>query len=312
MALPADLVRHEVLPFLSLRCLVQLDSAVCDTEGRTHLMASMAEHTLSRHHFSKGLDCYKWVLSRRMRLSWFSLDSEVDIKLLLPLSPIFESVSALLLSFPLPDESLPDFTVIMQPISLKMLDVGYGWSTQWNEGILCSLLTRHTNLREITLSGGTHITNELFQCMAQHCGLLESLSVECSLDYVFDDSVLSQLFSACVHIRKIYWYGAAVSETMMQGIGKHSKKLENLLVSCSTLTDTGLLSVVQGCHKLRSLSIEATPHLTVTGLVLCSAHLTQLCELTVSDAMLGEEMLPFFKNCSSLTTFYGALTTYIY
>lgn len=305
LSLPVDIVRHSVLSFLSLKLLVQLDSAVCETVSRAHLMAIMTHYRLPQHHYTKGLDCYTWVHMRRMRLSWFYLQDNVDIEQLLPLRPIFESLRDLSVFYPLPDKNYLEFVGMLAPCSLHELCISHDDNSSWNEGLLQSFLAKQNSLRYVELLS-SNITNQLLLCIAQNCPLIESFSVE-SGDCTFEEAIIKQLFSACRKVRKIYWLGAAVNDTMLERIGVYSKKLETLCVESHCLTNKGLLSVVEGCPKLTSLSVELTAELTATGLALCSAHLTQLRELTVNNSILREDILHLFKNCTSLTAFSGKL-----
>eukprot|EP01117_Protostelium_nocturnum_P014775 TRINITY_DN5656_c0_g1_i1.p1 TRINITY_DN5656_c0_g1~~TRINITY_DN5656_c0_g1_i1.p1 ORF type:complete len:1811 (+),score=620.32 TRINITY_DN5656_c0_g1_i1:378-5810(+) len=188
--------------------------------------------------------------------------------------------------------------------SLRRLNLGNCWMMPPEDFI--SLLPRLSNLTDLNLESFDKLDSLIVNSIASFCPKLKNLNLTgCTK---LSDSSLQSIFQACSELDNVILTGCtsiadssfssapksilhlnltdcfSVSFNAMEFIGKRCLNLQIIKVAGSSINDTGLAALCQGCRSLQHLEINDGELITDTGLQLVTVALPQLHTLYLSGA----------------------------
>jgi len=284
--LPADLLRHSVWSQLTLKCLGQLDTAVCNKRIRPKLHESFggvrtAVDVPRRFPPHKNLQVYVWLSSRDIRPTNFTVSDNLNIDSMIERDMLsrLADIRTLRTETEVCLYTLVNLMHVAQMVSvncLRELSVTESGADICDE-LLCAILNRQQLLTHCNLSECNHLTDETIHYLAANCLHLEELSIHRCKGIRFSNSAMSALFATCINLKRVRLYPTAQEihlDFSLQQLSMHCPHLEELDIYYTT-RDLLLTPALQHCRKLRKLSLHGGSSVSVAQF----AEITQHCDL---------------------------------
>ena len=287
MKLPDDMFKQELLPYLTVQDIVNLDNACMNHKYRSQLMDKISGVILlgDKDKSMKAL-LFKWLGMRRIYLMNMNLIFEVE-----------------------------------NPITLYTLTP----SSIYNDYVNQFRYTRHIvmrgAIRDVTTKfiisycpcllsmvvgdckvSSHQITNKTLQLIAEHCtGRLQSLSFKrCGR---ITDTGLITISEHCPNLKSLkLYYCHEITDASIISISTHCTGLKLLnLRNCDQITDASIISISSHCTGLQSLDLWLCCQISDVSIIPISENCTGLKSLVVSWVKITDaSLIAIAKNCNEL------------
>jgi F-box/leucine-rich repeat protein 2/20 len=270
MKLPDDMFRLELLPYLTLDDIVNLDNACINHKYRPQLMEKInGVILLGDQDTSIKASLFKWLGMRRIYLikmlfvvSYFNLTpSSIENDYV----DQFRYTQNVVMRGAMRD----NMSIFIISHSLCMLSInisGHSSDPQVSDHALQSIAEHCTGLQLLSLSWCGGITDAGLITISEHCPNMNYLDI-----------------SNC----------GKITDTTIISISAHCTGLKSLnLERCNQITDDSIISISIHCTRLQSLNLENCYQITNASIISISTHCTGLLSLNlgccdqISDACI--------------------------
>jgi len=335
--LPDEMFRVELLPYLTVDDIVNLDNACMDHRYRLQLLEKINGVILiGDKDQSIKASLFKWLGIRRIYLiKMLMLESDFDLT---PSSIENDYVDqfrytqhAVMRGFIRDDMAI--FIISHCPCLLS-IDIGdtLQSSPQITDRTLHSIAEHFTNLQSLSLSCCGEITDAGLMTIYEHCHDLQSLDVM-GCRQIEDASIIS-ISAHCTGLQSLHLECCyKVTDASIISISTHCSGLQSLaLEECHKITVASIISIsthctglqslnLQGCFQLRddsiisisthctglqSLALGSCHQITDASIISISIHCTglQLLNLIRCSKITDASMIPISENCTRLKRLY--------
>lgn len=254
--MPPDCVRGSILPFMSLRDLIKLDSAVNCRADRIYLHDVYSKHCLiAKARVALKLKMFKWLDSRNMYVENFEYqDRHCDLE---PLGLLHRLKYVRRLAY---YGGFLSNVELMQTV--ESIQANYLVDLSFYGMMGCDLdpiFRKQKLIQRIKIYNLTNITDTVMRCIASHFHFLREFTICDCPNVIFRGEAVLELCVSCPMLRVIRICSHHSLDAALLQIGTHCGSLEELHVSlCDEVRDHSLVPVLKGCHKLRVLDLSAT------------------------------------------------------
>jgi F-box/leucine-rich repeat protein 2/20 len=295
--LPDDMFRQEILQYLTVKDIVNLDNACMNHKYRPQLMDKIDGVILLGHKdTSIKASLFKWLGIRRdkgtsikaslfkwlaMRRVYLRIMMIMVHNLNLTSSSIdndyvdqFRYTQHVVMRGPIIDD-MAIFIISHCPCLLSIDIIDNSRSHQVTDHTLQSIAEHCTRLQSLSLSDCRKITNAGLIIISEHCTGLHSLNLE-GCHEISDSSIIS--------------------------ISTHCTGLQSLnLESCGQITDVSIISISIYCTGLKSLNLSGCDQITDASIISISENCTGVTSLDVSgNDITDASLIAIAKNCTGL------------
>ena len=288
MKLADDMFKLELLHYLTVYDIVNMDNACMDHEYRPQLLGKISGVILigsEDNHMNSSL--FKWLGMRQ--IYWVKMLILVTDFYLHPSSiendyvDQFRHTQHLIMRGPIIDD-MAIFILTRCPLllSIEIHDCSEP-KPQVTDHTLQSLAEYCTGLQSLSLRHCREITDAGFIPISEHCCNLLSLKVEdCS--QITDASIIS-LSTHCTGLHSLNLDGCdQITDTSIISLSTHCTGLQLLnLDGCDQITDASIISISTNCTGLQLLNLERCQLITDTSIISISTHCTGLQSLHLDD-----------------------------
>ena len=281
MMLPDDVIRQQLLLYLSVYDIVQLDNACMNHKYRPQILDKM-NGVILKGDKDKSMKTllFKWLGIRRIYL----INIDIGCRILQQ-----EYLSMI-------QENYIDQFKYIKNINLRgfitdMMAIFIISRCPNLQSIYCIELSNNTNisviaeycpgLRSLFFNRCHSIDDNGLIAISKHCPKLSSLNVE-NCKKLTDASIIS-LSTHCTGLISINLFGCnKITDASVISISNHCPALQSLLAcSCSRLTDASLISLSTHCTGLKVLDVWGCTNLTDASIISISTHCLLLQELVI-------------------------------
>lgn len=314
VTLPKDILRGNLLPYLSPRCIAMLDSAVCDQLSRHYYLDAVVGHRVSlvtKDLFREVL-ALSWLQKRKMFTRSFCIIengrwcSAVER---LKLGPVFRHLDSL---YAYGKEAVIH-RIIAQIESNSLTEVWFtGKKCAISESLIAALMGRQRGITKLTLDRCNEITDSVFDLLACYCPLLEDLTIRWCHSVVMKNAAVAKLCQACPGLRTIRFVGHHSKNPPpdpLDTIGHYSRNLLMLdfFMRGRGVDDASIAPILAGCPQLQGLNLGGTG-VTKAGFAMIAHQCSQLAHLSMDMPDEDTQIAEGFRTLSpTLVTFTGAL-----
>ena len=295
--LPPEVVGQNVLAFLNLKSLVQLDTAIMDHMQKAEFLELLKYCPPVKIH--QGIQVSKeellWFRQRKCRIQEMKLSlsqsdySDIDISVTervlldikctvvssdidkLKTSPISLMINSIHISGEQDNDLI--YSLFSLVPNVKKLLVLYNRPYTWLESVqyfttqMCSLSFVFDKL--------THDITNLIHLQGKH---LKYLYMLCTVTWEDDpNNFLEALGRECpfleeLHIENLYRDNKTVLQYGIMTLTNYCFSLQTLAIMSFCLTDTAIIAIAEHCTNLKRLELYETNLLTYTALITLSKH----------------------------------------
>jgi len=289
MKLPDDMFKQELLPYLTVDDIVNLDNVCMSHEYRPQLLDKISGVILLGDKAkSMKASLFKWLGMRRIYLINMNLlyeDDDGDGDDLLNLVDTennyvdqFRYTQHVISIGDLRDD-MAMFIISHCPCLLS-IDIGnrafYWTSINITDHILQSIAEHCSRLQSLSLRSCEQITDTGLITISEHCPNLKSIKVS-SCRQITDASILS-ISIRCTKLQLLDVRSCSeITDASIISISTHCTRLESLhLQCCHLITDASILSISTHCSRLQLLDLANCDLITDASIISVSAHCTGL------------------------------------
>ena len=218
---PIDVLRHQFSPFLTLKELVNLDTALCHKKSRTELKKRLEGFTLSGSPSTTlNLKHLNWLRYWKISLQHFSLDEKLPDRM----PTAWKWIRTLFLR----ESMLANCAVVFAKTTHCSLCL-----CEWaKDGDIVEILSQNfAHLQALDLTACYRLTDASLLAISQQCCHLQSLN-----------------------LTEVYW----VSDVGIQALCNGCRLLTVLVLThCIKVTENGILSLVSNCSLLHTLNLTS-------------------------------------------------------
>ena len=140
--LPVDVLRHGVLPFLSLKNLVELDSSICERNARNQYFSSLAGYVVDIRN-ANSTERARWLMESKTKLKHFTLNGPFNAQTINHFRPLLSAQRSLTIVSSAPNDALHElvYTVVFDTL-LKFSILAP--KARWEENTLMYLLSNQS------------------------------------------------------------------------------------------------------------------------------------------------------------------------
>eukprot|EP00897_Mesotaenium_endlicherianum_P007093 jgi/Mesen1/6411/ME000329S05580 len=185
---------------------------------------------------------------------------------------------------------------------LEELYLDYGWG-KWGKlsrESVAAVAKGCPELKLLSLRGSKQVDDEVLQGLARGCPSLTELDLH-ACDRVGDDGLRS-VIRGCKQLKNLVLSGTGVgasledlfkgelpnlntlrlsgeliTDRVMKSVATNCKELSEFYLANCKISDEGVEQLLQGCKKLKSLTVKASPMVTGNGFTVRSTSLETLC-----------------------------------
>jgi len=300
--LPADILRHKILPFVPLKYCVRLDTAVGNGKFRSEYWNCLSGFMYAEWNrlTSVGLT---WLISRNVQFKTIELDTHtcLDTHTAPNLRRLFKGLTCVIINSGVSKQILRRFVDVLTHHTLKIL-----YLCRCDETDLLPLFANQNKLLDLTIAWSVCFTDDIIDTIITYCKALRALTIT-NNHRINNDVLFAKLLSGLNALERLdirYTYGSTI---MCHMIGLHAPQLKTLNLGYG-LDDTGLVVLAKRCSLLESINISETGSaVTSTGLIAASAYFAKLKSFTffkdlASLVVLDIDVVPFFHQVVALTS----------
>jgi hypothetical protein len=226
MKLPDDLFRLELLTYLTVYDIVNLDNACMNHKYRLQLLDKIdGVIVLGDKDTSTKASLFKWLGMRRIYL----------IKMLFVVSDFSLKPSRI-------ENDYKDQFRYTQHIVMR----------GFIDDMMIFIISHCLCLLSIDIggySGSPQVTDHTLQSIADNCTGLQSLSLSCCR--AITDAGLMTIFKHCSNLTSLKMFRSSIADASIISISTHCTGLQSLnLESCGQITDASIISISIHCKEL--------------------------------------------------------------
>ena len=338
MKLPDDMFKQELLPYLSVDDIVNLDNACMNHKYRPQLMEKISGVILLGDKVKRmKASLFKWLGMRRI----FLINMEIlEYDYYLTSSRIendyvdqFRYTQHVVMSGRIRDD-MAIFILSHCPCLLSIEFSGKCSHPQLTDHTLQSIAEHCAQrFQSLSLCDCREITDVGLITISEHCPFLQflkvrycnqitdtsiiSISTHCtgllslklqSCHLLTDDSIIS-ISTHCTGLLSLNLEGCRqITDVSIISISTHFTGLQSInLCGCQKITDASIISISSYCTGLLSLNLMFCPLITDVSIISISENCTGMEELTISGTnMTDASLIAIAKNCTE----FKALRTY--
>ena len=302
MKLPDDMCRQELLQYLTVHDIVNLDNACMNHKYRSQLLDKISGVILQgdKNKYMKD-SLFKWLGMRR--IYWIDMmivasESYLDMKN--RYVDQFRYTKHLRGYEDIRDD-MAIFIISHCPCLLSII-IGDNFrpTPKITNHTLKSIAEHCTGLQSLSLRHCREITDTGLIAISEHCPNLKSLNVDDS-SQITDASIIS-ISSHCTGLQELDLEGChRITDDSIISISLHSTGLQSLHLQDCDVTDAGMISISTHFTGLQSLCLEGCPLITDASIIPISEYCTGLQRLDVSlTAITDVSLIAIIKNCTGL------------
>jgi len=317
--LPDDIFRQEILQYLTLDNIVNLDNACMNHKYRPELLEKIDGVILIGDKTkSMKASLFKWLGMRRIYLIYMnvlfkdyrfyeisssSMKTDYDDQ--------FRYTQHIILRGPIRDD-IAIFIISHCPCLLSM-DIGdYNRPDPLvTDHTLQSIAEHCTGLQSLSLSDCREITDTGLIAISKHCYKLENLKVDCC-DRITDASIIS-ISIHCIGLQSLNLVECRlISDISIISISNYCTGLQSLnLEGCHQITDATIISISTHCTVLQSLNLGSCHQVTDVSIISISIHCTgeQSLRLWFCHQITDASIISISENCTGLKILNVSYTT---
>jgi hypothetical protein len=281
MKLPDDMFKQEMLTYLTVDDIVNLDNSCMNRKYRPHLLEKISDVTLlGDEDKSMKLSLFEWLRIRRIYLINMMLHFEDDINFTSTIEKEyldqFRYTQHLVMRGPIRDDTT--ILIISSCPCLLSIDIS---RTDNDEFSFYPQITDHT-----------------LQLIAENCTGLLSLSLR---DCVITNNGLIIISEHCPNLKSMQIIGRSITDAVIISISIHCIGLQSLnLDCCRKITDASIISISIYCTGLRSLNLEGCAKITDTSIISISTQCTglQLLHLDGNHSITDASIISISSHCT--------------
>ena len=340
--LPDDMFRQELLPYLTLQDIVNLDNACMNYKYRPQLLEKISGVILlGDQDTSMEASLFKWLGMRRIYL----VKTKFVVPSFYPSPSFIENIENdyvdqfrytqhVVLKRSIIDD-MAIFIISHCPclLSIGISGIEYDFSSLYPQvtyHTLQSIAGHCTGLQSLSLSDCRKITDTGLINISECCHKLENLKVDCC-DRITDASIISisthciglqslnlvecrqisdvsiiSISNYCTGLQSLNLEGChKITDASIISISIHCTGLQSLnLVHCWQITDVSIISISTHCTGLQSLNLGSCAQLTDVSIISISIHCTGLQSLRLwfCHQITDASIIPTSENCTGLKT----------
>jgi hypothetical protein len=270
MKLPDDMFKQELLPYLTVDDIVNLDNACMNHKYRPQILAKIVGVILigEKDQFMKA-SLFKWLGIRRIYL--MNILIVVSSNYFLP--SFLKNFNVVDMENNYDDQFRYTQHVVMRgPIRDDMAIFIISHCP-------CLLSFDISALRGFS-SLYPQVTDLTLQLIAEYCTGLQSLSLSCCLEIT--DAGLMTIFKHCSNLISLQMHRSSITDSSMISISTHCTGLLSVnLRWCGQITDASIISISTHCIGLQSLNLESCDLITDVSIISISIHCIGLKSLNL-------------------------------
>jgi hypothetical protein len=281
MKLPDDMFKQELLTYLTVDDIVNLDSACMNHKYRSQIMEKISGVILlgDKNECMKA-SLFKWLGMRQINLINMHLDFEDDndsfsSEIENDYVDQFRYTQHLILRGAIID-GMAILIISHCPCLLSMAFGDYCRPySEISDHTMQSIEVHCKGLQSLSLNNCRGVTDTGLITISNQCTGLQSLDL-CDCNLIIDASIIS--------------------------ISNHCTGLQSVnLCGCDNITDASIISISIHCTRLQSLSLFFCNQITDASIIIISENCTGLKELFVSYiAITDSSLIAIAKNCTGL------------
>ena len=288
--LPDDMFRLELLQYLTVQDVINLDNACMNHKYRSQLLDKISGVILlGDQDTSIKASLFKWLGMRRIYL----------IKMLIMVSDFnltpssienyyvdqFRYTQHVFMRGPIRDD-MAIFIISHCPclISIDIGDNSRFFPPHVTDRTLQSIAERCTRLQSLSLRSCEQITDTGLITISLHCPYLQSFKIDYCRQ-ISDVSIIS-ISSHCTGLQSLDLYGCGqITDASIISISTHCAGLQSLnLRNCHSLTDASIISISTHCTGLQSLNLWNCNKITDASIIFISENCTWLKDASYSHS----------------------------
>ena len=311
MNVPDDMFKQELLQYLTVDDIVQLDNACMNHKHRPQLMEKIGGVILvgDKVKPTKALLFIKWLGMRRIYLINMNLHFEYDTSFSSTMEndyvDQFRFTQHVVMKGPIIDDGMAIFIISHCPC-LLLIDISSTYyycssSPQLTDHTLMLIAEHCTGLQSLSLNRCYEITNTGLITVSEQCTNLQSLKINYS-DQISDASILSISIHCTGLLSLDLVYCNQVTDVSIISISTHCTGLQSLnLKYYDEITDASIIPISENCTGLKRLDISCTD-ITDASLIAIAKNCTglQLLSTYECDGLSREKLCRHFKSVSEL------------
>ena len=259
MKLPDDMFRLELLPYLTVQDIVNLDNACMNHKYRPQVLEKISGVILigDKDTYIKA-SLFKWLGMRRIYsikmkfvVSDFNLTpSSIDNDYM----DQFRYTQHVFMRGPIRDD-MAIFIISHSPCLLSIVIGHYSFIPQVTDHTLQSIAEHCTGLQSLSLSLCVGITDAGLITISMHCPNLKSFMVDYS-SQITDASIIS-IPSHCIGLQSLNLQGCKqITDASIISISENCTGLKRLNVSYTNITDASLIAIAKNSTQLQYFNAE--------------------------------------------------------
>ena len=310
MKLPDDMIRQEILQYLTVDDIVQLDNACMNHNYRSQLMEKISGVILrGEKNQSKKASLFKWLGMRRIYWIKMHFDFKDGNSFASSIEndyvDQFRYTKHIIMRGAIKDD-MGIFIISHCPcllsIEFSRMHKYFSPSPQITDHTLQSIAEHCTGLQSLSLNSCWEITHAGLTTISEHCANLESLNLfDC--DQITDDSIIS-ISIHCIglqslNLRKCH----KITYASIISIYTNFTGLQSLnLADCRQIADASIISLSTHCTELKSLDLNGCPQITDASIISLCTHCTGLQSLNLADChqVTDASIISISENCAKL------------
>lgn len=327
LSLPKDVLRNDVFQFLSIKGLVQLDSAVTSTQFRDYLLSVIFRISVQTIGVRINYQIAQWLSRRQVALNIVHFDPQITDNTLCLMGYkqgrvreiCFETcdrISARALStflsnmkgtFSLNFDSCNQISpCLVEAVCLKCPDVRHvslaNLGFLGNDSILkLSLLCEQ--LVSIDLTMHSQLTDSVVCQLVAGCPLLEVINLHGCISV--SDAAIIAIAKGCPGLKRLVLsYCTRITNASLVAVACNCPGLVSLeIVRCRAISDPGLTALARGCPLLESLNANQCMRITDASMCYIAYHSARLQSLSISECASissGKGIATLIERCPHL------------
>ena len=284
MNLPDDMFKQEILPYLTVHDIVNLDSACMNHKYRPQLLDKISGVILvGDKDKSVKASLFKWSGMRRIYFiqmkivvsGFYSMVSTIEIdygdqfrytQLVVMCGSIIDDMAIFIISH----------CPCLLLINVSESDGEYQSNPQITDHTSQSIAEHCTGLQSLSLNSCRDITDAGLIIISEHCPNLKSLKVgDCGK--ITDVSIIS-MSNHCTGLQSLdLRWCRQITDASIISISTHCTRLQELdLERCEQIRDASIISISTHCSGLQSLNLDNCDQITDASIISISIHCTGL------------------------------------
>ena len=280
LSLPVEVVRDQVLPFLSLKDLVDLDTAACHQKSRRGFHQRLQGVTFDGNltHKLEG-SVLKWLKDRKCSLESIFLSQKTCDEMFVDHAAAFVNTKYCIFNdCKISNQGFEAFVNNCHNLEyLRMECCGQLYS-----GCIVYLSSRCVNLYALDIAFSHWVRDVDIVALATNCPHLQDLNMR-GCDEVTNDSLIA-LGRHCSGLRLLCFTDSerSITNVGVAALAQGCPLLETLLIErCDFVDEKSLLPLVMNCQQLHSLSFYACRGISDEGFETMLPHMKAIKNLTL-------------------------------